>query len=409
MAQPVRILRIIARLNIGGPAIQAVFLTEALSKGSYKTLLVCGKVGVHEGDMSYLAASKGIGTKVLPGLGREISLLDDLRTFLHLRRTIKHFDPHIIHTHTAKAGTLGRIAGISLNLFRGKRRRIRLVHTFHGHVFSGYFTPMKTLIFILIERRLSKFTDRIVTISPLQQFDICKRYRVAHPDRVRVIPLGFDLTSYRDVGRYRERARTEYLQISSEDVLVVGVIGRLTSIKNHRMLLEAARNLREREQGESFRFLVVGDGELREDLQAYAKDLGVEDSVSFIGWQRDMPKVYGAMDVVALTSKNEGTPVTLIEAMASGIPVVATAVGGVPDLLGKVEKSAPGGYKMAQRGILVQPGDASALTEAFLFMLEKKKQVQRMSSRGKAYVLSVYDQERLVKDIIGLYSGVVDG
>ncbi|MBN1105611.1 MAG: glycosyltransferase [Deltaproteobacteria bacterium] len=407
--EPIRILRIIARLNIGGPAIQAALLTEALSKGPYRTLLVCGKVGVHEGDMSYLATSKGIGRRVLSGLGREISLLDDFRSFLHLRRVIKDFNPHIIHTHTAKAGTLGRIAGMSLNLLRGRKRRIRLVHTFHGHVFSGYFSPMKTLIFIWIERCLSKFTDRIVVISPLQRFDICERYRIAHAHRVQVIPLGFDLTGYRDAGRYRERARKEYLESASGDILIVGIIGRLTSIKNHRMLLDAARNLRERGQGDSFRFLVVGDGELREDLAAYAKNLGVEDSVSFVGWQRDMPRIYGAMDVVALTSRNEGTPVTLIEAMAAGIPVVATSVGGVPDLLGKSGSSAPGGYRAAQRGILVQPGDASALADAFLFIREKREQVRSMSSRARVYALSRYDQERLVKDIAALYSGILKG
>jgi len=404
-----RILRIIARLNIGGPAIQAVHLNAALSRESYQTLLVCGSVGSHEGDMSYLAVSQGIQPCILPELGREIAPSDDLKAFLTLRKVIRDFNPHIIHTHTAKAGTLGRIAGMSLNLSRGKKRRIRLVHTFHGHVFSGYFSPMKTLIFILIERCLSRFTDRIVVISPLQRFDICERYRIAHPHRVQVIPLGFDLAGYRDAGRYRDRARREYLQCDSGDVFIVGIIGRLTSIKNHRMLLEAARNLREKGQGDSFRFLVVGDGELREDLVAYAKELGVEDSVSFVGWQRDMPGVYGAMDAVALTSRNEGTPVTLIEAMAAGIPVVATAVGGVPDLLGEVESRAPGGYDTAQRGILVQPGDVSALTEAFLFMREKRAEAGRTSSRAKAYVLGRYDQERLVKDIMSLYSGLLNG
>ena len=180
-SEPIRILRIIARLNIGGPAIQAISLSNHLSRDGYKTLLVSGKVAPHEGDMGYFDKEKGVQPVLLPGMGREISPLGDIKSLIDLRQIIKRFKPHIIHTHTAKAGTLGRLAGFSINMARGSEERIRLVHTFHGHTFHRYFGSLKTRLFIQIEKFLSRFTDRIIVVSPLQQRDICWRYEIAPP------------------------------------------------------------------------------------------------------------------------------------------------------------------------------------------------------------------------------------
>jgi glycosyltransferase involved in cell wall biosynthesis len=405
--KPIRILRIIARLNIGGPAIQAISLSEQLPKDLYKTLLVCGKVGPHEGDMSYLAREKRVRPYNLPGLGREIALLDDLNAFKALRKIIRHFRPHIIHTHTAKSGTLGRLAGISLNLSRGSRDRIRLIHTFHGHTFHSYFGFFKTFLFIQIERFLGRFTDRIVVISPRQQDDICREFKIACKEKIRIIPLGFDLSNFTYSGNHRKSIRKIYLPCNSEETLMVGIVGRLTHVKNHRMLLEAVRCLKDQGKSKFFRFIIIGDGELREELMKCSEEFGVQESVIFTGWQKEMPSLYGAMDIVALTSLNEGTPVTLIEAMASQKPVVATDVGGVRDLLGVIEKRSTDGYKLARNGILVPSEKGEILAKALLFLFENRKMSKEMAKNAKEFILKQHTMERLVKDIESLYNELV--
>lgn len=404
-----RILRIIARLNIGGPAIQAVTLSKHFSAGDYRTLLVCGRVGPGEGDMSYLAGEKGIRPHVVPALGREISLWDDLSVSRALRKIIRRFNPHIIHTHTAKAGTLGRLAGISLNLSRESGRRIRLVHTFHGHIFHSYFGSMKTLAFIQIERFLARFTDRIIVVSPQQKKDISERYRIAGLRKVRIIPLGFDLSGYGNLEGCEGRIPDEFLQENSRERLRVGIVGRLAPVKNHRMFLEAVKYLKQRGKTRRFLFIVVGDGELREELMRYAEELGVEESVRFLGWRRDMPSVYRALDVVVLTSLNEGTPVTLIEAMAAGRPVVATEVGGVSDLLGTVDKESGDGYKVAQRGILVPSGQGEIMANALEFIEKNREGTGAVAERARRFALRNYSGDRLVRDIESLYDELMMG
>jgi len=393
--EAVRILRVIARLNIGGPAIQAVTLSRAFSEGPYRTLLVCGRVSPAEGDMSYLADEKGVKPLVLPTLGREIDLSGDAKSFTEVRDVIRRFRPHLIHTHTAKAGSVGRLAGLSLNLARECRHRIRLVHTFHGHVFHDYFGSLKTRVFIQIERCLARFTDRIVVISPLQKMDICETYRICGPDKVRVIPLGFDLSPFTALPASGKR--------DPQMPFRVGIVGRLTPVKNHRLLLDTARELKDRNQGQAFKFAVIGDGELRERLASYAAELSVAEFFEFAGWRKDMPAVYGRLDAVALTSLNEGTPVTLIEAMAAGKPVIATDVGGVGDLLGPVDTRSAEGYNLARHGILVPSGEREMLARALLFASEHRGAMDRMARRARSFVLETYGLERLTRDLDGLY------
>ena len=405
--KPIRILRIIARLNIGGPAIQAISLSTELSKDLFKTLLVCGAVGANEGDMSYLARERGVHPRIISELGREISLHNDIKAFLALRRIIKDFGPDIIHTHTAKAGTLGRLAGISINLFRSPRNRIRLVHVFHGHIFHSYFGLLKTFIFIKIERFLARLTDRIIVISPLQQNDICQKYKIAKPEKVRKILLGFDLSRFVTREAPNNSIRRKYLPHDSHDKLLVGIIGRLTSVKNHRMLLEAVRCLKKEGKDQFFKFLIVGDGELRQDLMHYARELGVEDSIVFTGWQKDMASVYEALDIVILTSLNEGTPVTLIESMAAGRPVVATDVGGVRDLFGVVDEKKSKGFKQTQNGILVPSRKGEILAKALIFVMKNKEASKKMTENAREFVFNKYSIERLVKDTESLYSELI--
>jgi glycosyltransferase involved in cell wall biosynthesis len=393
--EPIRILRIISRLNIGGPAIQALTLSRVFSGGPYRTMLVSGRVSPHEGDMAYLASSEGVAPFILSALAKDISIIKDVVSFVQMREAIRRSNPHIIHTHTAKAGTIGRLAGMSLNLMRGPGEKIKLVHTFHGHVFHDYFTPFKTRFFIEIERLLARFTDRIVVISPSQKEDICNTYRIAVPSKVCVVPLGFDLSPY--------SVQPALTKTDHPGLCLVGVIGRLTHIKNHRLLLEVARDLKDRGMGHHFKFLIVGDGELGEELKRYAFKLEVNKSVVFSGWRKDMVSLYQSLDVVVLTSLNEGTPVALIEAMAAGKPVIATDVGGVRDLLGKIDASANDGYKLARRGILIPSGNRKSLAGALLFVLENRDSLNLMTERARSFALRRHALERLVKELDRLY------
>jgi glycosyltransferase involved in cell wall biosynthesis len=401
--KPIRILRIIARLNVGGPAIQAVSLTSGLSPDRYQTLLVCGKVSASEGDMAYLAEEKGVRPFFIPELGREISLADDLKCFFALRRIIRRFRPHIVHTHTAKAGTLGRLAAMSINATSGCERKISIVHTFHGHVFHSYFSALKTFAFIHIEKLLARYTDRIVTISPLQKRDISDRFRIAGREKVNIIRLGFDLSDFSNCDRKGAKLREKYLLKGASDKFLVGIIGRLAQVKNHQLLLKAVMWLKKWGKADLFGFLIVGDGELRQDLENETRNSGLQEEIIFTGWHKEMPPVYGALDAVALMSKNEGTPVTLIEAMAASKPVVATGVGGVRDLLGKTREKRANGVQLADNGILVPPEDAEALAHALLFLLENRKKIDQMTMNARDFVSRKYSLKRLIDDIENLY------
>jgi glycosyltransferase involved in cell wall biosynthesis len=406
--RPIRILRIIARLNIGGPAINAINLSVHLDKYPYQTLLVCGKVGADEGDMSYLALDMGLKPLFITELGREITVLDDLKSLIQLRKVMRRFKPNIIHTHTAKAGTLGRLAGLSLNLFKSRGNRIRMVHTFHGHIFHSYFGAFKTFLFIQIERFLSRFTDQIIVLSSRQKDDICHTYKIAGPERVKIIPLGFHLSDFAETPENGGSARNRYFPNSGDEVLLVGIIGRLTHVKNHRMFLEAISYLKETGGVDPFRFFIIGDGELKRDLIHYSRELGIQEFVTFTGWEKDMSSVYRTMDIVVLTSLNEGTPVVLIEAMSAGIPIVATDVGGVRDLFGDQVDEIEG-IQIAQNGILIPAGECELLAKALLFLSGNKGISKKITSHAKDFVMNTFSIERLVKDMDSLYSEMVSG
>lgn len=402
--KPIRILRLITRLNIGGPAIQAITLTGELPQERYRTLLACGRINPGEGNMVYLAEEKNIRPLSIPDLGREVSLLQDLKAFIGVRKTIKAIKPHILHTHTAKAGSIGRLAALSVNIGLPKYERIRMVHTYHGHVFHSYFSSLKTYLYILIEKLLAKFTDRIIVISSLQQQDICNRFRITGKQKVRIIPLGFDLSAFKDIASKRKAVRKKYFPEEPDDIFLAGIIGRLSPIKNHIMLFRAIAYLKAINELKPFRFLVIGDGELKEILMHYAAEMHIKDYVVFTGWQKDMTSMYAALDAVVLTSKNEGTPVALIEAMAAQKPVVATGVGGVPDLLGRIIETKSSGFQIAENGILVPSDNHKALTEALLFLYKQSDLVSVHTTHAHEFVMKNYSKERLLNDIKRLYA-----
>ena len=379
--QRTKILRIIARLNIGGPAIHTILLTAGLDRTRFESLLVAGVVSEGEGDMSYLASEYGVKPIVIPELGREIGWKNDLITLYKLFWLIKSEKPDIIDTQTAKAGMLGRIAAI----LSGVPYR---VHTFHGHVLHSYFGKFKTKFFILMERLLARFTDKIIVISPFQYRELCHQIKIAPPKKFAIIPLGFDLTPFLNAEVHCRKLRRE-LHVS-EDTLLVGIVGRLTAIKNHALFLRSAARVLEKVA--NVRFLIVGDGELATKLKELTNDLQIQDKVIFLGWRDDMPVIYADLDLVALTSLNEGTPVSLIEAMASAKAVVATAVGGVPDIV-----------LDGQAGILVPSEDEEKLSEVMIDLLEDAEKRRNFGERGREFVRGKFTKERLFADMARLY------
>lgn len=343
----VRVVHVIARLNIGGPAGHVAGLAAGLKSYGFEVTVVTGTPGVSEGDMTTEVQSAGIPVWVLPSLGRALSPLDDLVSLCRLYRLIVTLRPDIVHTHTAKAGALGRIAarlaGVPV-----------IVHTFHGHVFRGYWSSIRSWLVVCLERFLARLATAIVTVSETVQSDLLA-FRIAPPEKVHVLPLGMELEAYIRCASTRGEFRAELGMPDGKPL--VGIVGRLVPIKNHTLFLQMANNLLS--NGFEGIFVVVGGGELASMLVVTARDLGISNRVYFAGWRRDISRVYADLDVVVNTSINEGTPVAVIEAMAARVPVVATAVGGVPDMI-----------TTGKTGYLVPSGDVEALAEAICRALQ---------------------------------------
>ena len=425
-----KVVRIIARLNVGGPARHVAWLTAELPRAGYDSVLVAGVVPPGEDDMTYFARAQGVQPVRIAEMSREISLKDAV-TIWKLYRLLLRERPGIVHTHTAKAGTVGRVAGL---LYRwltpaalaGRPRRCRFVHTYHGHVFHSYYGPLKTRLFLMIEKILARVaTDRIVCLSPQQFGEIHERFGVGRREQFDVVPLGLDTEVFAG-GALRRRAARKELGVD-DDCLAVGIVGRLTEIKNHRLFLEAAASYEKAEAAaggrtpRKVRFVVIGDGHLRADLEEHARALGLGGKVIFTGARRDPENFYAALDVVALTSLNEGTPLTLIEAMAAARPVIATTVGGVGDLLGEAARSSgpdnesddesgdecAAGYRICERGVGVRPGDANAFARALARLIRDETLRRETGGRGQTFVRSNYSKNRLVRDIKNLYDGLM--
>jgi len=378
---PVRILRAITRLNIGGPAIHAVLLTRDLNDGlDFRSMLVTGSPGQHEGNMADLAAANGVEPVQIPELGREISPLDDLNALVRMVQLIRRVQPDVVHTHMAKAGTVGRLAA--------QICRVPLVvHTYHGHVFHSYFSPLKTRVFLTIERALAKGTHRIVVVGDGQREEIAS-FGVAPLDKLVAIRLGLELGAFLDAEQLRGQLRRE-LGVGT-DVPLVGIVARLAPIKAHEDFLQAAAEVHK--VLPRVCFLVIGGGERRALLEQLAHDLGLNDAARFLGWRRDMPRVYADLDVVALSSLNEGSPVSLIEALAAARPVVATRVGGVPEVV-----------LHGETGLTVPAARPTELAQAITTLLRDWDLAQQLGSAGRRHVYPRYDSSRLVDDMRSLY------
>ncbi|MEP6902954.1 MAG: glycosyltransferase [Actinomycetota bacterium] len=394
-----KIVRIIARLNVGGPARHVVWLTKALQTEEFQTVLLTGTVPEGEEDMNYFAAQNGVAPIFIPEMSRELSIKDIVSLWKIFRRIWRE-KPDIIHTHTAKAGTIGRVAGFFYRWLAWKR--VKLIHTYHGHVFHSYYGKRKTMIFLLIEKTLAKFTDKIIAISAQQKAEINEQFGVGKSLQFEIIPLGIDLAPF-EKAEAKIHILREEIGAGKEEILV-GFVGRLTEIKNIPLLLKAAKIYKQQKDSSfpKLKFIIIGDGHLRESLETEAAKLEIKDVVIFLGNRNDSDIFYSGLDIVALTSLNEGTPLSLIEAMANGKAVVSTAVGGVVDLLGEIAQEKED-FKICERGISVASGDSDALFNSLIFLANDDNLRKILGVRGKEFVRRHYSQERLIKDITNLY------
>lgn len=392
-----RILRILNRLAVGGPVLNAAYLTKYMAP-QFETLLVVGEKEEHEKSAEYLTGELGIKFVTIKAMGRSISPASDFFAYRELKKLIKNFKPHIVHTHAAKPGALGRLAAASENV-------PVLVHTFHGHVFHSYFTTAKSKFFISTERFLGKKTDAIIAISEQQRKELVNDFKIAPAEKFRLIPLGFDLDRFRiNQEEKRKRFRTEFNLANDE--IAIGIIGRLVPVKNHYLFLKAIKHVFNNSSGKIKAF-IIGDGETRKDLENMAREAGIPFSTEhsaehrrplvFTSWRSDVDVINAGLDIVCLTSFNEGTPVSLIEAQAAGKPVVSTKVGGIADIVIEGETALLAGVQETEK-----------FSDQLLKLVQDGELRKKLGCESHVHIMKRFSYQRLVSDMSQLYYELLD-
>lgn len=398
--QPLRVVRIIDRLIYGGPTRNVVFLTEGLSKLGFDCSLITGVPATGERDMASWAQQYQVKPHRIPEMSRELCARDAL-VIVKLWRLFKKLRPDIIHTHKSKAGATGRVAAFlyrygTFSTFLGRPRRLCVLHTFHGHIFHSYYGRAKTACFVQIERFLARMTDCIVTVSKQQEREIRDVHGVGRATEFRVVPLGVDFSPSNSDLRFRETHG-----IDPEEFLIAAV-GRLCEVKNFSLLLQAVAIARKAAQAPSIRLAFIGDGHLRSELEYQTHKLGISEVVTFAGFCDDVDAIYPEVDLTALSSLNEGTPLVLIEAMGHGRPVLMTEVGGYQDILGQFVR-ADDGFRIWTHGVSVPSGDVQGYANALAFLFANRTVCERMGEAGRQYAGMHFSRERLVSDMAALY------
>jgi glycosyltransferase involved in cell wall biosynthesis len=392
-----KVLRIINRLNLGGPTYNVAYLTRYLAP-EFETKLVAGIKEETEASSEFIVKALGLEPEYIEEMSREINLRNDIRAYRKIKEVIEEYKPDIVHTHAAKAGTLGRLAALQCGV-------PVILHTFHGHVFHSYFGKVKTEMFKQIERYLARKTNGIIAISDLQKRELCDEYKISPPDKCYVIPLGFDLQKFgssqlNSSGSFRKKYGI------SGDVVLIGIIGRIVPVKNHTLFLEAFRKTVDQNADKKMKAFIIGDGEDRASVILKAKDLNfkiatspedaAEADVVFTSWILNIEEPLRDLDIVALTSDNEGTPVSLIEAHAAGKPVVSTDVGGIRDVV------LEGGS-----ALLSKAGDIDEFSFNMSKLVENQVLRKEMGLRGQDFVTARFSYTRLVNDMRSLYRNLL--
>ena len=390
-----KVLRIINRLNIGGPTYNAAYLSKYLSD-DFETLLIAGEKDETEDSSQFILHELGLKPIIIPEMKREVNLKNDRIAYQKIKEIIADFKPDIVHTHASKAGAIGRLAAYKMKV-------PVILHTFHGHVFHSYFGKVKTTIYKTIERNLARKSTKIIAISAIQKKELSTIHKIAKPNKIEVIPLGFDLNKFKENKKDKRKIFRQKWLIE-DDEIAIGIIGRLVPIKNHHFFLNVVKNI-SKLTTKKVRFIIIGDGELRDDLENYCNQLEIGFSteknatnalLTFTSWITDIDVALAGLDIVALTSKNEGTPVSLIEAQAAGKPIVSTNVGGIENIV-------------IQHGtaLLSNINDEQLFTENMLSLIEDDDKRRAFSQKG-THVFKSFHYDRLVNDIEKLYCHLLE-
>lgn len=394
-----KILRILNRLNVGGPTYNVAYLSRYLD-GKYETQVLAGHKEPDEGSSEYMLKDLGVSYEYVPHMYRSISPLKDYRAYRFIKRFVKKYKPAIVHTHAAKAGVLGRLAA-----YHNPNRPKAIIHTYHGNVFDGYFSPFKTKVFLAIERYLCGISTAIVAISEAQKNDLVNKYRIVEADKVHVIRLGFDLSRFTEDPSEKRKAFRSFYGLGNDEI-VISITGRLAPIKNHGLLIEAINIIKRKNPALKFKLFVVGDGELMEQTIAAVRQTGLsfcrygDDNynadIIFTSWRKDIDVINAGSDIIALTSLNEGTPVSIIEGMASQKPVICTNVGGVKDVVTD-----------GVNGFLCSL-DAEQYAQRLEELIANKGIRESFGIKGRDFALQNYSYDRLLSEIEDLYTYLLE-
>lgn len=387
-----KILRIINRFNLGGPTYNVAYLSKFISD-DYETLLVGGMKDESEESSDFIVENLGLKPIIIPEMRREINFKNDYAAYKKIKKIILEYKPDIVHTHASKAGTLGRLAAYSCGV-------PVIVHTFHGHVFHSYFGKLKTLFYKNIERYLASRSTAIIAISEKQKQELVDIHHICSSDKVQVIPLGFDLLKFQENATEKRIAFRKKYNLDADEIAIV-IIGRLVPVKNHTLFLEALKIVSEK-TSKKIRGFIVGDGEDRLVIEAKAKELSIpfidgtktneKSLLTFTSWIKEIDVALAGSDIITLTSFNEGTPVSLIEAQAANKPIVTTNVGGIENVV------------IPNDTALLCENNSAAFADQVLKLTENDQLRTRMSKNGWPNVKEKYHYTRLIADMEKLYA-----
>ena len=388
-----KVLQIVNRLNLGGITYNAATITAHL-RPEFETMIVAGMKDASEESSEFMVLKLGLEPIYLPNMHREINLRSDYKAYKHLLKIIREFKPDVVHTHAAKAGLIGRLAA--------KRAGVKvIVHTFHGHVFHSYFGKLKTSFFINLERGLAYISSAIIAISENQKKELCETYKISSCKKIHLVELGYNLMPFQENQESKRAKFRDQYSIQSHQI-AIGIIGRLVPIKNLKLFINAFF-ITHQKMGDKTKAFIIGDGEQMAELQEFCKTLALSistpdkinlgASLVFTSWIHEIDVAMNGIDILAISSLNEGTPASLIEAQAAGKPIVATNVGGISNIV-----------REGETALLVESGDEIAFSAALNQLISDEKLRNKMSNLGPSYVLTRFHEKRLCKDISELYA-----